>query len=105
MYFQYPPWHALEYDQFGNVVNSSGLVFAMLDEMKVLLNFTYRIIAPKSGDRGFGIAQAGNEEFNGVVGMIQRGEAQLAASILVITETLNCGEVILKCSLFKAVFS
>ena len=80
---QYPPWHAIDYDQFGNVVNASGLVFAMLDEMGQLLNFTYKVVTPRAGDRGFGTLSS-DQQFNGVIGMIERGEAQLAASLLVI---------------------
>ena len=65
-------------------MKSYGSVFSMLDEIAPLLNFTYKVIAPKPGDRTFGIAHGGSRGFNGVVGMIERGEAQLAASILVI---------------------
>ena len=53
----------------------------MLDELGKRLNFTYNVISPQ--DKYFG-APKSNGQFSGVVGQIQRGEAQLSASILIV---------------------
>ena len=53
----------------------------MLDELGKLLNFTYNVISPQ--DKYFG-APKSNGQFSGVVGQVQRGEAQLSASILIV---------------------
>lgn len=42
-------------------------------------------MTPPQGDRYFGTLQGGNG-YNGVLGMVERGEAQLSAAILVINE-------------------
>ena len=79
--FQYPPWHAIEYDNGGNIIKYSGLVFSMLDELGKRLNFTYNVISPR--DKYFG-APKSNGQFSGVIGQIQRGEAQLGATIMIV---------------------
>ena len=53
----------------------------MLDELGKQLNFTYNVISPR--DKYFG-APKSNGQFSGVVGQIQRGEAQLSATILIV---------------------
>ena len=53
----------------------------MLDELGKLLNFTYNVISPQ--DKYFGALKS-NGQFSGVVGQVQRGEAQLSASILIV---------------------
>ena len=50
--FQYFPWTILEKDSGGTVVSSSGLVFAMLDEIASSLNFSYSVLPPD--DNSFG---------------------------------------------------
>ena len=60
-------------------------MFALLDEIGGRLNFSYQVVTPAPGDRYFGKLSSGSGgQFNGVVGMIQRGEADLSAAILVI---------------------
>ena len=50
--FQDFPWTILEKDSWGTVVSSSGLVFAMLDEIASSLNFSYSVLPPD--DNSFG---------------------------------------------------
>lgn len=53
----------------------------MLDEIGGRLNFSYVVVSPV--DKSFG-KRASNGQFNGVVGMLQRGEAQISAAVLVV---------------------
>ena len=50
------------------------------------MNFTYQVITPPEGERYFGTKQSRDGSFNGVLGMLQRGEAQLSGAILVVNE-------------------
>ena len=51
--FQDFPWTILSKDRAGSVVSSSGLVFAMLDEIASTLNFSYSIVTPDDNSFGF----------------------------------------------------
>lgn len=62
------------------------MVFALLDEIGGRLNFSYQVVTPPQGDRYFGTLQGTTGGYNGVLGMVERGEAQLSAAILVINE-------------------
>ena len=75
---QYPPWHVVKYDRSGNIMETSGLMFALLDEIGGRLNFTYQVVTPPPGDRYFGKLNSG--QFNGVMGMIQSA-ANLSGTI------------------------
>ena len=66
--FQYFPWTILEKDHGGDVVSSSGLVFAMLDEIASTLNFTYTVLPPD--DNSFGFKKKGSNEYDGMVGQL-----------------------------------
>ncbi len=53
----------------------------MLDEIGARLNFTYEVKVPE--DRVFGIRQS-NGQYNGIIGMLQRNEADLSGTALVV---------------------
>ena len=53
----------------------------MLDEIGSRLNFTYEVVVPS--DKEFGVRQS-DGSFNGIVGMLQRGEADVSATALVV---------------------
>ena len=61
-YFQYPPWHSVKLDSVGNVIESYGLIFALLDEIGGRMNFTYHVVTPSSDDQYFGAPQPSGEK-------------------------------------------
>ena len=67
------------------MLESSGLIFALLDEIGNRMNFTYQVVTPPKDDQYFGAVQS-NGEFNGVIGMVERGEAHLSAALLIVNE-------------------
>ena len=65
---QYAPWTILKKDSMGDVVQASGLVFEMLNEIASTLNFTYSVLPPDEGD--FGFKKKGSNEYDGMVGQL-----------------------------------
>ena len=47
--FKHPPWQILTKDRKGEIVDASGVIFQMLDEISYLLNFTYNVREPEDG--------------------------------------------------------
>lgn len=78
----YPPWNILKRDGSGKVVEASGLIFSMLNEIGRRLNYTYKVVSPS--DESFGIKQS-NGQWNGIVGQLQRNEVTLGATALVMS--------------------
>merc|ERR1712117_958767 len=65
---EYAPWTILKKDSMGDVVQASGLVFEMLNEIASTLNFTYSVLPPDEGD--FGFKKKGSNEYDGMVGQL-----------------------------------
>ena len=80
---QYFPWTILEKDSAGAVVSSSGLVFAMLDEIASSLNFSYSVVPP--ADNSFGFKKKGTNEYDGMVGQLINKDVFMAAAPLTIS--------------------
>jgi len=80
---QYYPWTILEKDSMGDVVSTSGLVFAMLDEIASTLNFTYSVLPPD--DNSFGFKKKGSNEYDGMVGQLINQDVFMAAAPLTIS--------------------
>ena len=61
-------------DSRGQVMQASGITFALLDQLKLHLNFTYEVVIPSQKD------------YDGIVDMVASGEAQMSGGIVLITE-------------------
>ena len=80
---QYFPWTILEENSAGDVVSSSGLVFAMLDEIASTLNFSYSVLPPD--DNSFGFKKKDTNEYDGMVGQLINRDVFMAAAPLTIS--------------------
>ena len=49
---QYPPWQVLKKDKRGKILETSGLVFEILDQISYKLNFSYIVREPEDGQWG-----------------------------------------------------
>ncbi|XP_055333782.1 uncharacterized protein LOC129585211 [Paramacrobiotus metropolitanus] len=61
-----------------------GIIPNMLQTLSRVLNFRYKIIFPPSGDNFYGSRDT-NGSWNGMVGMLARGEVEMVAADLTIT--------------------
>ena len=68
-------------DDKGNVVEYSGLIFTMLDEISYKLNFTYVVKEPADGL--WGLKQ--NGQWNGLIKQVMDGEVMLAAAAFAVS--------------------
>ena len=46
---KHPPWTILQKDSKGEIVEASGVVFEVLDQISYKLNFTYNVREPEDG--------------------------------------------------------
>ncbi|CAG0900474.1 unnamed protein product, partial [Darwinula stevensoni] len=69
----FPPWQIYIRDKNGAVIDYSGLMFELMDELARKLNFSYIVYTPSDGTN------------TGVVNMVQSGEAFLGAAAMVAT--------------------
>ena len=46
---QHPPWSILKKDKHGEIVEATGVVFEVLDQISYKLNFTYNVREPEDG--------------------------------------------------------
>jgi len=77
----YDPWMKFIKDDKGNVVEYSGLIFTMLDEISYKLNFTYVVKEPADGL--WGLKQ--NGQWNGLIKQVMDGEVMLAAAAFAVS--------------------
>ena len=49
---QYPPWQVLKKDNKGRIIETSGLIFEVLDQISYKLNFSYTVREPYDGQWG-----------------------------------------------------
>ena len=47
--FKHPPWTILKKDKKGEIVEATGVVFEVLDQISYKLNFTYNVREPEDG--------------------------------------------------------
>ncbi len=73
----------------GDVVESTGLIFAMLDELAGKLNFSYVVVPPEDG--AFGIKVDG--KWNGMIGQMVRKEVFMGAAAFTISADRNQASV------------
>ena len=100
--FQDFPWTILEEDDSG-MIKTSGLVFAMLDEIASALNFSYSVVPPEDNSMGFrkkvlicsifdmlnnycSITLKGTNEFDGMIGQLINQEVFMAAAALTVID-------------------
>ena len=91
----YPLLHELHYDESGLLLSGKGLFLEPLNILAERLNFTLKLIPSNDGQWG---ALNKNGTWNGVIGMLNAGQADIAAACLSITEArgrvVNFGTVI-----------
>ena len=89
----YPLLHELHYDESG--VYGKGLFLEPVNILEDMLNFTLKLMPSSDGQWG---AVDENGTWNGVIGMLNAGQADIAAACLSITEArgrvVNFGSVI-----------
>ena len=69
-------------DDNGNVIDYSGFVFEVLNQISYKLNFTYEVVEP--ADKKWG-TEVGDGQWDGMVGQVVRGEVALAAAAMATT--------------------
>ena len=79
----YPLLHELHYDEPGPSITGKGLFLEPLNILAKRLNFTLKLIPSIDGQWG---ALDENGTWNGVIGMLNAGQADIAAACLSITE-------------------
>lgn len=73
---EYSPWMQFVRDDKGNVVGYTGLIFTLLDEIALKLNFTYVVKQPKDGL--WGLQKDG--QWNGMIKQVMDKEVMMAAA-------------------------
>ncbi|KAK2714026.1 ionotropic receptor 93a-like [Artemia franciscana] len=79
----YTPWQKFVRDENENITQYTGLIFDMINLMKMHLNFTYTVIEPMDGLWG---SPVGRNRWNGMVEVVRTGEADVGAAAFTITE-------------------
>ena len=64
---QYPPWTNLTKDSSGDIIESTGVIFALMNVLAEKLNFTYTVMEPESGRYGVKV----NGRWDGMVKLME----------------------------------
>ncbi|XP_069953211.1 ionotropic receptor 93a-like isoform X1 [Cherax quadricarinatus] len=80
---EYPPWQIFVTDSKGGVIRYEGLIFEVLNQLAVKLNFSYVVLVPP--DKQWGVmGNTGN--WNGMIKMIMDNEVLLGAASFTVSD-------------------
>ncbi|XP_069953215.1 ionotropic receptor 93a-like isoform X3 [Cherax quadricarinatus] len=80
---KYPPWQIFVTDSKGGVIRYEGLIFEVLNQLAVKLNFSYVVLVPP--DKQWGVmGNTGN--WNGMIKMIMDNEVLLGAASFTVSD-------------------
>ena len=83
---QDPPWTNITISG-GDIIETTGLIFAMLDQLGHSMNFTYTVVTPPD-EQVAGVRKA-NGEWSGIIGQVVRNEVFMGAAALTISQDRN----------------